>query len=1216
MDRARPCIARYLMVCLLSCTAQTFAAVPKAEFDLYRMVAGDSYQANAAHGWLANDVDGDGDELSVTEVSRLPEHGELSWQSDGSFIYTPQPGFSGNDRIYYQLSDSNGERSKGLVVFHVTPSAKFLLGGDWSGAGNGSGHTSYQPGFLWDKSPELLWQYDGGSDESYYLPPAVADGQIFLSTAFWKPGEIPQRQYGLTSRSLRTGELLWQAPITSGEQITPPSSEAGHVFVQRRRDADNGEVVGIKVGEGSVHWASAYPQPYLKDADDLPPPTPAEDAVWVPGSFWRNYFGFDKKEGHEIFSYIFSTDELAFQLAPTLMNGRLYVGEGDLIKEYDASSRMPLRALELNRIGVGSAITANDIYASDGSLFVLGPAELIAIDAEKLQVRWRIPLDRPSALAVAHDLLYVVHERTVSMINALDGSVVSSIPDFNTGFDKPAMIVSDSSLIVAAYLAIHVFDRFSLEEEFFIDSQGPAIALADGVLVTANGDLRAYRVSDSGVSSAEKPEVVSVPEQLVMDMSENRVLNLREIFSHSSAGLNYVVELAYKNGLLTSSVEGDLLTLSASDFPGEQQVTVRAHLNGYSEQVQFDVLVQNPEVVIEIYDVNGGPVVPGDTVTGEIHGKVTVRNKRGQHAQFYKNFMVLHTHEHGHMVNEEVWLREFTLDTSEFFDGENLISVHVHPMSMPGERFTTNFDVGVFRLVTSNNNPAPNGDFKLPRAELMEGSLELNASTLFPGHAVSSGFRDFRVFDDIDEIYIDGNSFHGEAQVIAHLGASVLGRKHYFFDSYGGFPSPATDYRKMFESVHLVNFQQPQAINSKVVYFFSDGAGRANYGFHALEIPALPEEDLEAFSRQMPEVDFLNLQQGDHLFIGEEQFFRVQVRVKMAEKFSEIFHQVVIWVGNQPMYSAGVDPDWLSCNVPEGSDTYIAELLIPAVKVEQLAQARQKGVGTGAFAVWSELSPGTLGPSLPVREHVHLSSLRTSANAEDPDDYDRDGIVNDLDNCPYLSNSQQQDSNEDGQGDLCYGFPLEIFDDTQNGKRLVGGMSSGRHQRSLYVQVPDSEYEGTCADRNYSLWPPLEVSDESELAAIAADLNLDLGTIEATHGRLQVTLNGQPLHFYGTDFSIQDTIGQGVGRWKLAVLNEGLTEDEVGDVTADVGGATDDGGGATNNVGGATASGSTSGSERTSENSAKRSGGGSIDPATLLLILLAMALNFFRRYAR
>ena len=232
MECARRCIPRCLLTGLFFLTSQAFAEVPDAGFDLYRLDEGGFYKADVTHGWLANDRDADGDMLSIAGISRLPEYGELSWKSDGSFIYTPNPGFSGNDRVHYQLRDDNGDSAIGLVIFHVRPRAGFPTDQDWLGAGNDSGHSGYQSGFLKDSAPELLWQYDAGPEESYYLPPAVADGQVFISTAFWKPSEIPQSQYGLTSRSLRTGALLWRAPIDSGQKLTPPSIDRDHAYVQ------------------------------------------------------------------------------------------------------------------------------------------------------------------------------------------------------------------------------------------------------------------------------------------------------------------------------------------------------------------------------------------------------------------------------------------------------------------------------------------------------------------------------------------------------------------------------------------------------------------------------------------------------------------------------------------------------------------------------------------------------------------------------------------------------------------------------------------------------------------------------------------------------------------------------------------------------------------------------------------------------------------------
>ena len=47
------------------------------------------------------------------------------------------------------------------------------------------------------------------------------------------------------------------------------------------------------------------------------------------------------------------------------------------------------------------------------------------------------------------------------------------------------------------------------------------------------------------------------------------------------------------------------------------------------------------DIVIELLTLDESPVIEGDTVSGTLTGKVTIRNSMMQHAQFYKNFRVM-----------------------------------------------------------------------------------------------------------------------------------------------------------------------------------------------------------------------------------------------------------------------------------------------------------------------------------------------------------------------------------------------------------------------------------------------------------------------------------------------------------------------------------------------------------------------------------------------
>ena len=71
-------------------------------------------------GILANDSDTDGDTLSVntTPVSNV-SNGTLALNADGSFTYTPNPGFVGADTFTYEISDGNGGTSQATVNIAV-----------------------------------------------------------------------------------------------------------------------------------------------------------------------------------------------------------------------------------------------------------------------------------------------------------------------------------------------------------------------------------------------------------------------------------------------------------------------------------------------------------------------------------------------------------------------------------------------------------------------------------------------------------------------------------------------------------------------------------------------------------------------------------------------------------------------------------------------------------------------------------------------------------------------------------------------------------------------------------------------------------------------------------------------------------------------------------------------------------------------------------------
>ena len=77
---------------------------PDATADFFSTDEDIPLQIDAATGVLANDSDGDGDMLSARLVTS-PDNGTLEFNSDGSFVYTPEAEFSGSDSFRYEVSD-------------------------------------------------------------------------------------------------------------------------------------------------------------------------------------------------------------------------------------------------------------------------------------------------------------------------------------------------------------------------------------------------------------------------------------------------------------------------------------------------------------------------------------------------------------------------------------------------------------------------------------------------------------------------------------------------------------------------------------------------------------------------------------------------------------------------------------------------------------------------------------------------------------------------------------------------------------------------------------------------------------------------------------------------------------------------------------------------------------------------------------------------------
>jgi|GEM_PF-3903379 len=92
--------------------------VALARNDGYVLMQDDSLTVEAP-GVLGNDNDLDGDPLTAILVTTA-SHGTLNFNPDGSFIYTPNPHFTGTDTFTYLVNDGKSDSNVAMVVLSVS----------------------------------------------------------------------------------------------------------------------------------------------------------------------------------------------------------------------------------------------------------------------------------------------------------------------------------------------------------------------------------------------------------------------------------------------------------------------------------------------------------------------------------------------------------------------------------------------------------------------------------------------------------------------------------------------------------------------------------------------------------------------------------------------------------------------------------------------------------------------------------------------------------------------------------------------------------------------------------------------------------------------------------------------------------------------------------------------------------------------------------------
>ena len=143
----------------------------------------------------------DGDALVVSGVDTTGLAGSLSWNPDGSLLFTPTAGFAGSTGFSYQVADGNGGLDTGHVRIEVLPETTTTpignapvresgLGGQWTAAWTHTGITT-------------LHQHDATNAAEAWTPVAYHA----ISTSQLAGGDMYGGDLGVSGQSVATSSV-------------------------------------------------------------------------------------------------------------------------------------------------------------------------------------------------------------------------------------------------------------------------------------------------------------------------------------------------------------------------------------------------------------------------------------------------------------------------------------------------------------------------------------------------------------------------------------------------------------------------------------------------------------------------------------------------------------------------------------------------------------------------------------------------------------------------------------------------------------------------------------------------------------------------------------------------------------------------------------------------------------------------------------------------